>query len=351
MTASPLNLISAGAVTSVGYNLAATSAAIRAGVDNFQETQFIDQDGEPIIGARIFKSDDQNLVSAGIDQQLHWIKLALCECFGHQNAKTTNHIRIIPLMAETSRPNLNKQQALVDGIYLFAENLLEDRLESVQAPIAAGNISCLHGLQAAEEFLHIHPEGAVCLLAIDSWLNLPSIQHALNQDRLLTSTKADGLIPGEAIAAILLTTNIPNTHYLQIAGTGLAEEEATLESEKPSYGKGLAIAIKQALEQAKLPAHQLHMRLNDLNGEDYFFNESAYTWNRVLRKPMTKVYQYEQPAGKVGDIGAAFGPLLLGYNLHLARSHRHPGSSTLIHLSSPEAPRGAIVTTAYQPKD
>lgn len=352
MSYESLKLLSAGVVTSVGYNLSATAAAIRAGVDNFQETDFIDEEGEPIIGARIFKDrQEQGLVAAGNQQQLHWVKLALCECFGNINAQHSDYIRIIPLLAEASRPSVNQQQALLEGIQLFAENLLEDRLESVQAPICTGNISCIHGLQAAESYLQQHPKGAVCLLAIDSWLNINSIRYALDEDRLLSASKADGLIPGEAIAAVLLASETPTSTHLEIQGKGLAEEQAILPSEKPCFGHGLAKAIKQALQQANLPAYGMHMRLNDINGEEYYFNETAYAWSRVLRKPMPKVYQYQQPATRVGDVGAAFGPLLLAYNLHLARIQRHPGQHTLIHLSSTEAQRGAMVTTAHYQKD
>ena len=44
---------STGMVCSVGLSAAAACAAMRAGVANFQETTYLDDEGEPIIAAMV----------------------------------------------------------------------------------------------------------------------------------------------------------------------------------------------------------------------------------------------------------------------------------------------------------
>ena len=153
----------------------------------------------------------------------------------------------------------------------------------------------------------------VLLLGVDSWLNTPDIAQALHQDRLLTEDQPSGFIPGEAAVALLLGP-VPATPSnqppgLHIIGSAQAKEPATLLSRAPCYGKGLAAAIEAALTQAGIKAHEVNLRLADLAGEEFFFEESSYAWSRLLRADLPANHQFIQPANCLGHIGAAFGPL------------------------------------------
>ena len=99
MSQSPIALIGAGAVTSLGASLTATMPALRAELDNFQDTHFLDSHNEPVIGAKIPSLDsadyessddsqdtdeDQNdKVVGGLATQFNWACLAIEEALSY----------------------------------------------------------------------------------------------------------------------------------------------------------------------------------------------------------------------------------------------------------------------------
>ena len=59
------------------------------------------------------------------------------------------------------------------------------------------------------------------------------------------------------------------------ARSALAVEKATIESDEPLRGDGLAAAYRQALDAAGLGLHEIDYRIADLSGEQYWFKEAA----------------------------------------------------------------------------
>src|SRR5580765_8982691 len=53
MTGTPLVVARTGMVTGVGLSAPASCAAIRCALDNFQETRFMDQNGEWLMGSQV----------------------------------------------------------------------------------------------------------------------------------------------------------------------------------------------------------------------------------------------------------------------------------------------------------
>lgn len=350
MSALVLRVAGAGAATSVGLSLAATAAAIRAAVDNFQETQFIDEIGEPLLGAAVplqLPGEDEGLRTGGSERFGHALALAIEECLlGAGVALPLAPNVPLLLLGDDTRPGPMLETAYaVHGrcAHFFAQ---PERLH-MQA-FTSGESSCIAALAAAREFI---ANGApqVLVAGVDSWLNNQDINHGLRHERFMTSTQGAGFIPGEAAAAILVAAAPPSQPgpVLLLRGLGLAEEPATLFSDHPCSGKGLAKAIAAALREAGLPPHAMNTRLCDVAGEEYFFEESAYAWARVLRSPLPPGYQYLQPATRVGHVGAAFGPLLIGYLWRLAQVGRLLGPHALVHLSSTQSLRGALVLSQH----
>ncbi len=364
-----MKIISAGAVTSVGLSLPATTVAIRAGLDNFDDTQFVGESNAPIVGAKITGIAPQaqaNVVIGGTQAQAHWAYLAIEECLANVPNHSINSLLVIVLCPDPSIPDLIDRQRLCHLINENCRNLIQHntRRESAQAhlstpidgttnipnieihQLAKGKTGCVVALEQAQHWLVDHPSGSVVIVGVDSWLNLPRIQYGLQNERLLTESKAEGFVPSEAAAVILLTSfNQPATGpSLAILGLGLAKESASLFTASPCFGVGLAQATEQALTTANIAPHEIHLRLVGTAGEEYFFEEAAMAWSRLLRHPMPKNYSRQQPATHIGEVGVAFGPLLLGYAWQLSCSQRHPGSRTLVQLSSEQDKRAAIVT-------
>jgi 3-oxoacyl-[acyl-carrier-protein] synthase-1 len=93
---------------------------------------------------------------------------------------------------------------------------------------------------------------------------------------------------------------------VQVIGLGFGQEKATVSSEEPLLGLGLAEAARAALAEAGLQLHDTDFRLSDATGEAYGFKEQALAVARLHR-----VWKAEFPhwhcADSIGDAGAAAG--------------------------------------------
>lgn len=343
-----MNIVSAGAATNVGLSLSTTTAAIRAGLDRFQETTFYDEFKEPIIGAPIapesiaYKKQHR---TGGKTHLSNLLTLVIEECL--VNAGIT-----MPL--PTSVPLLflgddTRSHPLADAIQLCLSQMQDFIQPDGNTPriiqgFTQGEASCAFAISAAEKYLQ---QGApfVLIAAADSWLNVSDIESSLNQQRLLTSENSAGFIPGEGAAAILLAhpTKEHAARSLHVCGLGIGQEQATLSSDQPCYGQGMASAIKNALAQANMPIHTIGLRVSDISGEEYFFEEAAYAWARLLRESQPLGHQHLMPATSVGQIGCVFGPLSIAYLWQLLKNQRLFFENILLHLSSAQAERSAIV--------
>lgn len=351
----PMNIISAGAVTSVGMSLATTNAAIHAGLDNFQDTAFMNM-GSPVIGAAIQYNAHPTLPNPtmrGHERLAAFVRMAIEECLLNAgiNLPCQYPIPILLVLGEAER------YGRTDELVTYCQQAYAALLSSAhQTPFYRAEVGCvgvIEALQAANKLLENDDTPFVLLVGVDSWLNVPDIQFAIEHERLISPENASGFIPSEGAAAILVAnpdsvkhhTNVNPETQLRITGIGSAEEEAILYSDAPCYGKGLAKAIRQALDQSQLSLSDVMLELNDLTSEPYFFEETAYARSRLLRKSMPSGFTRLQPANSTGNLGAAFGPLLLGLAWQSAQEQPIPHAPILISLSSSGEARGAIVAT------
>ena len=72
MSSRPVAITASGLVTGVGLDALSTCAAIRATIDNFQETRFVDANGEWIQGCTVQLDDD----SRGIRKLARMLSMA-----------------------------------------------------------------------------------------------------------------------------------------------------------------------------------------------------------------------------------------------------------------------------------
>src|SRR5262249_17466258 len=133
---------------------------------------------------------------------------------------------------------------------------------------------------------------------------------------------------------------------LEILGTGLAHEPATIESVDPLRGEGLTQAIGEALQQAEVTSCDLQYRISDLNGEHYRFKEMVFAMMRFERKPRPKLFDLWHPIEYLGDIGAAIGPTVLAVALHAAQEGYAVGPSVLCSFGNDDGARAAVVARA-----
>lgn len=398
-----LAIVAAGAVTSVGLSAASTCAAIRSALDNFHETHFIDERGEPLLGAAV--PDDALEFSAHLSPQVKEqlndpstqvggnLKLsalftravldcvqnyadALCqgieqmppelaEDITAHTSLDTRHCALLLVGPEPSRSgfDLSRLQACFEA----CQTALGHQFHPASAITQAGSPGVVAALQLAHQLMAAKPTKlskdseaphTILIASVDSLLNTEDINDALSQGRLLSSDNSDGFIPGEASACLMIKRlsdwreinqikarrGIPALPVLHIAGLGAGHEVNDWRSGQYNTGQGLAAAMRMALQQSRLQAHDMHHRLSDASGEEYFTDEATYAWARVQRAPGPMEFSAPLSASSVGHIGAAASTLNISLGLDMVRKAWAAGSYMLFHYSSTHAARGALVT-------
>lgn len=343
-----LKVVSAGMVTSLGMDTSSSAAAIRAGMDNFQLSEFRDSSNEPIVVAPISINNTANTTGYREGGHEHLIKLcslAIEECAVNAGLTLPLPADIaIYILGDDTRP---KPITTIIRTLLCDDSLFCHKQQRHVQAFTHGESSCIYALAAANNYLTNN--SYAILLAVDSWLNTPDIESCLQLNRISTSDSAAGFIPGEAAAACLLTKSIAHSHEVSICGLGYADEQASLLSDKPVYGVGLASAIKSALQQASISPEDIDLRLSDISGEHYFFEEAAYAWARVLRASSPITFSHQTIAAHIGHTGCSFGLVIIAYLWQLLRSKRLNAEYILMHLSSVQASRGAAVFQIKKP--
>ncbi|WP_053144578.1 3-oxoacyl-ACP synthase [Pseudomonas sp. P97.38] len=336
----PLFITGTGMVSPVGLCVASACAARRAGLSALSELPFLDNDGEPIIGAAVPTLDLDLPASPRLSKLF---MQALAELV--QNAPTLafKEVPLLLCLAEPERPGVD--------IRALAQTILQDlatRLGIQFHPGLSKVIPCGHvaGLRALHEASRLIFDAGVpaCVVGgVDSLLNASTLQWLDQHRRLKTSTHVDGLFPGEAAAAVLVQAHRQADTCLQICGLGFAQEQAPLLSCKPFRAEGLAEAARAALAQSNLGLHQIDLRLSDATGEQFGFKEiplmEARLW-RTVRKEDQPLWHWAQA---MGDTGAVAGIAQLILADQALRKGYAPGNTAICLTSALQGARAVAV--------
>ncbi|MGQ7846629.1 hypothetical protein ACUNV4_19255 [Granulosicoccus sp. 3-233] len=326
-----------GLVTSLGNDSPSTCAAIRCHLDNIQETPYTDSSGQAIRASlATLVGDIQG------EQRLIWLAAAaLQECL---DTDTTIHVQSTPLILclpqreRPGRPIENDDDFLVS---------IQDRLGRQFSPhsriLDQGHVAVAMALRNARQLLDNDASIQHVLIAsADTLCNSESLSHLEEHDRLLTHKNSDGLIPGEAGAALIVKRTSATTTSMHCLGLGFSMEPAPILSDKPCRADGLATAIRGALQEAQIPMQDLAYRITDLSGEHYYFREASLALSRTLRV-VRDDFDLLHPAEYTGDTGAALGLIILAYQqyIFLIQPPRLP--QVLVHLANDDGRRAAII--------
>jgi 3-oxoacyl-[acyl-carrier-protein] synthase-1 len=326
-----LAILASGMVTSVGLSAPATCAAIRCGLDNNQETRFMDQSGEWISAAMVPLEQPWR----GLAKLKHMVVSAIRECLSVLDADIpTTMIPLFLCVAEENRPG--RLQGL-DAQFL---NAVQDELGVTFHPqsaiIAEGRIGPVQAIRQ----MTAQQQARYCIVAgVDSFLTAGTLRAYEERMRLLTEQNSNGFIPGEAGAAVLVGQRDSG---LMIRGIGFGKEAAHIESEEPLRADGLVKVINEALADAKLDNGDIDLKIFDANGEQYIFKEAALAKIRIFREPK-KEFDIWHPAECTGEVGAATVPIMLGVTLAASIKKYTPGNRILCHLGNDDGRRAAMI--------
>lgn len=324
-----------GIVSPVGYCSQSACAALRAGITRFTELEeIVGRHGEPVHVSRIKE------IGPLADRAKEIATICCREAISQiptQNLARRN-VNFSLLQNEEDRPG---------GPFLFdrdAKDIAVDlglssfSVETYPYGNAAGMKAIIDGQRRLEE----DPTSLQIVFGLDSLLQLQTLAHYEKSNRLKSASCARGLIPGEACACVILESPAAvkrdtSRTYCALAGVHSADENAPTGSDEPCLGEGLTNAIFGALEAADWSPETVGQVYCDLNGEVYRAHEWMLSLCRTLSDPFIT-----HPADCIGDIGAAFCPLLISWAVIAFKRGYSTGDKALIFCSSDAGLRGAI---------
>jgi 3-oxoacyl-[acyl-carrier-protein] synthase I len=332
----------AGLVCPVGLSAKAACAAMRAGVAKFDDLPYGDKNGQAIVGASVPGLDftlkrGQRLVEL--------LALAIADSLAECTGLRLDKVPLLVGLAEPGRPAGGAQ--MVKTIVPQVQEKLGLKFHpGLSRAIPEGRAAGFEVLRVAREILSHDPEVPGCLVCgVDSYINASSLLWLEHQWRLKREDHSNGVIPGEAAAAVLVHRHPDPVSGSQVslAGLGFGNERATVLSEEPLLGLGLTEAARAALHEAGIQMHEIAFRISDVTGESYGFKEQALVIGRLLRVHREEGYPIWHCAENIGDTGAAAGVVGLVTALYAFRKGYAPGRIALCFASSDWGKRAVAV--------
>jgi 3-oxoacyl-[acyl-carrier-protein] synthase-1 len=333
-------ILGTGLVTSVGMTAPAACAAMRAKLSNASETRFLDRDGEWLMAHQVPAAD----MPRGPARLSRMAAMAVCEVLSGVAKDDWPTLPLLLCLAERERPG--RPDSLDQVLFEDLQRALGVRFAAGSGVIADGRVSVAWALRRARTMLDQRDARRVLIVATDSLITWPMLEHYERQDRLLTARNSNGFIPGEGAGAVLVGRPTDGPELLWCTGVGLSVETAHIDSEQPLRAEGLTAAIRQALAEAAADIHDIDYRIGDMSGEQYYFKEATLALARLVRRPKDG-FEVWHPAECIGETGALAGVSILALADAAARKQYAPGSAVLAHMAN-DAGRRAAVTMQFR---
>jgi 3-oxoacyl-[acyl-carrier-protein] synthase I len=333
-------------VTAVGFNSPMSCSAMRGGIRNVNKANLWDREsGEFINAGKVYLPQWW----VGLGKLAELVAPAVHECLVAAQPLSPTSIPILLGIASPDRPF--RFAGLEEQILQETECRLGFQFHPRSRVIARDHVSVVVALQEAQQIIG-RGQAANCIVAaVDSFLQQDLVEYYLAQRRILTPVNSNGFSPGEAGSAMLVSpTERSPAGALEIVGMGMANEKATIESEEPLRGDGLAQAVGMALDAAGLAIEDVDYRITDLNGEHYKFKEMVFAMMRYQRRSRSKLFDLWHPIEYLGEVGAAIGPIALGVALDAGEKGYGIGPKVLCTFGNDNGERAALIVN-YREKD
>ena len=323
-------------VTGVGLDTASSCAAIRATIDNFQDTRFMDKGGEWVLGSEVPLEKPWR----GTRKLAKMLAMALTEC----SQEAGLDLAIVPILiclAEKERPG--RVENLANKIFFETQEELNIKFHKNSSFVEHGRVGGLVAMKLARSMLYDKDETQIMVAGVDSLLTAPAIRHYEDKERVLTSINSNGFIPGEGACAVLIQKpRASKDKQLICSGLGFGLEQVTINSEEPFRADGLTKALKEALVDANTTMDDTDFRIVDVSGEQYWFKEASLVLSRILRVHK-EGYPLWHPADCVGEVGAAISLIALAYLKEACDKDFSEGHKMIQHSSNDDQRRSAAI--------
>jgi 3-oxoacyl-[acyl-carrier-protein] synthase I len=312
----PVVIEGAGALCSVGRGLPQVYASVRAGMGRSARSPVHDRFLEPITMALFPDEELAPLVEpltplALTARQRRMLRLSgdpLREAMAALPPGSPPPALFLGL--PEARPGQGVPAAALIGHLATQAEVVLDAPNSQAFP--RGRAGALLALEAA--LAHLARGRAEWAIAggVDTYLDLVLLADLDEEQRILGPRVADGFVPGEGAAFVLLTCSrrvVRSGAKIQVIGAASAVDPGHRYSDKPARGEGLAAALAK-LDKAQPRHGPIATIYAGFNGESF----GAKEWGVARLRhgdSFAQTAQMEHPADCFGDAGAATGALLL----------------------------------------
>jgi 3-oxoacyl-[acyl-carrier-protein] synthase-1 len=320
---------------------------MRAGISAFGDLPHRDDRGAAIIGAAVPGLD----AKLDVDERLmELLARAIAECV---HGCDRRELREVPLFVGLAEPQRPGGSAALGGRLVFE---IERRLgvtfqDDQSCAIASGRTAGFEALQRARKLMQAERFSRCLVCAVDSYLNAESLDWLGEHWRLKNDENSDGVIPGEAAAAVMVQAGpeLSSVSPTIVKGLGFGTERATVLTEEPPFlGLGLTDAARTALLEAGIQMHQTGFRISDVTGESYGFKEQSLVLGRLLRSHREEGYAMWHCAENIGDTGAAAGVVELITAFHAFQKGYAPGAIAMCFTSGDWGKRAVALLGSNQ---
>lgn len=323
---------SVGAITALGEDAAATVGSIYTEEREFGDLPLTDDRGLPVKGAKTPIPDN----ISGIERLALLGAHALREAIDGAPANLEMGLIVCAPSPEDEKGVLGQSDALLARLARETRLTVAPKARRV---ICAGRSAVFEALHFARTALH---DGLsfVCVLGIDCLVSKGRLERLLDQGHVLGP---QGLVPGEAAAAIVLGRQPGPDSLAILAGLGTADEPSVLHKDRPNRGQGLASAIEKALVEARLRNPVFSALVHDMAGSPEGLEELSWanTCQALSARSETEILC---PCRSVGETGAATGILSLATLAFLINKNVIAGPGLCL-LASQGGRRGAVILT------
>lgn len=318
-----LAVTGSGVICSVGRNSGDSCASIRAGIVRSQEIGYFDlldpetQEPLPLVGHPV------RGVTEGFSDVGRWMRLAerclieLLAGAGFARDSRSELWEATGLVAVT--PHIDDARFYGDGnegaalllpayVAPLIRRLRLPISESRVAIVTAGHTGVITAMLRASELVGRSVD-RVIVVAVDSYLDVLTLEWLAQQSRLKSPDSPLGLMPGEAGVALLVEDPVAckrrgGTAQAFVSGAAVTEEPSKVARVELNQGIGLSGVIDKVLSASSVATPFGGDIFSDLNGEEWRSRELAGAFQRLNGRLSDRV-RFVLPAASTGDVGAA----------------------------------------------
>jgi len=336
-----------GARTAVGMTVAASAAAVRAGVSGLAlHPRFKDRANEPIS----FAADPVLAVDLPVEQGMRDMLLSAIEEALRQASPSA------PLAFDAAWLGLPEPRAgLAPQLDAWLGTAMADNLRLPTASVHVlprGHAGGLMALQAAANALSRREVEVALVMGGDSYHDAQTLHSLDLRRRLMSAENRGGFPPGEAAGACILTRSDtaaklgwPVLARLRAAATAL--EPHSLKASTPCLGEGLTAVLAAVTHKLSAARELVSDSYCDINGERYRNEEFVYALMRT-QEAFVDAKDYICPADCWGDVGASSGLLYLALAVAAQTRGYAKGRHAVLWAGSDSGYRSALALSAAQ---